>query len=171
MKNLNFQKQWPLLYSGQHSIQWAKTTYSTSPQAGMFYIPRLLWKSAEGGIMKLLCAGLTDIASFMNKELRRDGVDLIAKYFNTKHTKRGTYFMKFVTCEVLNFVNVVGQIFFTDMFLGYKFQQFGREVFSFTEQDMTTRTDPLDRLFPKVLFFLLLLILVRSRKYRYNLTF
>jgi len=119
-------------------------------QAGMFYIPRLLWKSAEGGIMKLLCAGLTDIASFMNKELRRDGVDLIAKYFNTKHTKRGTYFMKFVTCEILNFVNVVGQIFFTDMFLGYRFQQFGREVFSFTEQDMTTRTDPLDRLFPKV---------------------
>ena len=26
-------------------------------QAGMFYFPRLLWKSAEGGVMKLLTAG------------------------------------------------------------------------------------------------------------------
>jgi len=119
-------------------------------QAGMFYLPRLLWKTAEGGTMKLLTAGLTDIASFMNKDIRRDGVELIAKYYNTKHTKRGTYFLKFVFCEVLNFVNVVGQIFFTDMFLGYQFRNFGSDVLSVTEGDMHTRNDPLNRVFPKV---------------------
>ena len=26
-------------------------------QAGMFYFPRLLWKAAEGGVMKLLTSG------------------------------------------------------------------------------------------------------------------
>merc|ERR550534_2660170 len=76
--------------------------------------------------MKLLTSGLTDIGSFMNKSTRRDGVELIAKYFNQKQTKRGTYFLKFFACELLNFANVVGQIFFTDMFLGYQFQEFGR---------------------------------------------
>jgi hypothetical protein len=119
-------------------------------QAGMFYIPRLLWKTSEGGVMKLLTNGLTDLSSFMNKGTRSDGVTLIAKYFNLRHTKRGTYFIKFVTCEVLNFVNVIGQIFFTDMFLGYQFQKFGRDVFSVTEGDMYTRNDPMNTVFPKV---------------------
>merc|ERR1719402_195635 len=71
-------------------------------QAGMFYFPRLLWKAAEGGVMKLLTSGLTDIGSFMNKSTRRDGVELIAKYFNQKQTKRGTYFLKFFACDPLN---------------------------------------------------------------------
>jgi len=94
-------------------------------QAGMFYFPRLLWKSAEGGVMKLLTNGLTEFDSFMNKSTRRDGVELVAKYFKQKETKRGTYFLKFFACELLNFANVIGQIFFTDMFLGYQFQKFG----------------------------------------------
>ena len=32
--------------------------------------------------MKLLTTGLTDIDSFMNKETRREGVKLIASYYN-----------------------------------------------------------------------------------------
>merc|ERR1719211_736361 len=86
-------------------------------QAGMFYFPRLLWKSAEGGVMKLLTNGLTEFDSFMNKSTRRDGVELVAKYFKQKETKRGTYFLKFFACELLNFANVISQIYFTDMFL------------------------------------------------------
>jgi hypothetical protein len=53
----------------------------------MFYFPRLLWKSAEGGVMKLLTAGLTDFDSFMNKGTRRDGVNLVAKYDLKSKTK------------------------------------------------------------------------------------
>jgi len=109
-----------------------------------------LWKAAEGGVMKLLTSGLTDIGSFMNKSTRRDGVELIAKYFNQKQTKRGTYFLKFFACELLNFANVVGQIFFTDMFLGYQFQEFGRDVLSQIEEPINVRDDPLNRVFPKV---------------------
>jgi len=119
-------------------------------QAGLFYFPRLLWKTAEGGVMKLLTLGLIDIGSFMNKDVRREGVDLISRYFNLKESKRGTYFLKFVTCEILNFANVLGQIFFTDMFLGYQFQKYGRDVFFMTEEDHHTRNDPLNRVFPKV---------------------
>jgi hypothetical protein len=119
-------------------------------QAGMFYFPRLLWKSAEGGVMKLLTNGLTEFDSFMNKSRRRDGVNLIEKYWNQKQTKRDTYFVKFFVCELLNFANVVGQIFFTDMFLGYQFREFGRDVLSQMEEPINVRDDPLNRVFPKV---------------------
>ena len=51
-------------------------------QAGMFYLPRLLWKTAEGGVMKLITSGLTDIQAFMDKSTRQEGVELIAKYYN-----------------------------------------------------------------------------------------
>ena len=50
----------------------------------MFYLPRLLWKTTEGGVMKLLTAGLSDITAFMNKDTRGDGVELIAKYYNLR---------------------------------------------------------------------------------------
>ena len=58
--------------------------------------------------------------------------------------------MKFVFCEVLNLVNVLGQIYFTDLFLGFQFTQFGRDVLSQSELDLNTREDPMHRVFPKV---------------------
>ena len=53
--------------------------------------------------------------------------------------------MKFFTCELLNFINVLGQIYFTDMFLGYQFTKYGMDVFSVSEQDMNERVDPLHK--------------------------
>merc|ERR1712168_230328 len=128
--------------------QWV--VFVLTLQAGMFYIPRLLWKTAEGGVMKLITSGLRDIDAFMNKGTRSDGVELIAKYYNIRHSRRGTYFMKFVTCEIINFINVIGQIYLTDMFLGYQFTKYGRDVFSISEGDLNQRNDPLNEVFPKV---------------------
>ena len=58
--------------------------------------------------------------------------------------------MKFVTCEVLNLVNVIGQIYFTDMFLGYQFTKYGRDVLAQSEMDLNLREDPMHKVFPKV---------------------
>ena len=58
--------------------------------------------------------------------------------------------MKFVFCELLNLVNVFFQIYLTDVFLGFQFTKFGREVFAVSEQDLNTRVDPMHRVFPKV---------------------
>jgi len=119
-------------------------------QSGMFYLPRLLWKTTEGGVMKLLTANLSSIDSFMCKDTRNDGVELIAKYYNIRSARRGTYFMKFVVCEILNFANVIGQIYLTDVFLGYQFTKFGRDVFSLSEENLNYRVDPMHQVFPKV---------------------
>jgi len=128
--------------------QWV--AFFLTLQAAMFYLPRLLWKTAEGGVMKLLTSGLTDIQSFMDRDTRKTGVDLIARYYSLAHARRGTYFLRFVTCELLNFANVLGQIYFTDMFLGYQFTKYGREVFAKSEEDLNLRNDPMNSVFPKV---------------------
>jgi len=128
--------------------QWV--IFMLTLQAGMFYLPRLLWKTAEGGVMKLLVSGLDELHEWMDKGTRKDGVEVVARYFHITPSRRGTYFLKFVFCEVLNFINVIGQIYLTDMFLGYQFTKFGRDVFAQSEMDLNTREDPMHRVFPKV---------------------
>lgn len=128
--------------------QWV--IFMLTLQAGMFYLPRLLWKTAEGGVMKLLVSGLDELHEWMDKGTRQDGVEVVARYFHITPSRRGTYFLKFVFCEVLNFINVIGQIYLTDMFLGYQFTKFGRDVFAQSEMDLNTREDPMHRVFPKV---------------------
>jgi Innexin len=58
--------------------------------------------------------------------------------------------VRFFFCELLNFVNVVGQIYFMDLFLGGEFTTYGRDVVSMTEAEPDQRTDPMSRVFPKV---------------------
>lgn len=127
--------------------QWV--VFVLSLQAAMFYVPRFLWKTSEGGVMKMLTHKLNDIQAFLNADERSDGVDMIAKYFRADISRAG-YFLKFFFCELLNFVNVIGQIYFTDRFLGYQFTEFGLDAISQTEVDMKRRVDPLNKVFPKI---------------------
>ena len=50
----------------------------------------------------------------------------------------------------MNFVNVVGQIYFMDFFLDGEFTTYGLDVVSMTEMAAEKRDDPMARLFPKV---------------------
>lgn len=60
--------------------QWV--IFMLTLQAGMFYLPRLLWKTAEGGVMKLLVSGLDELHEWMDKSTRKDGVEVVARYFH-----------------------------------------------------------------------------------------
>ena len=95
-------------------------------QAAMFHIPRIVWKHSEGGLMKMLVGDLTDPLMLVNKERRTERVDFIKKYFQESVKSHAGYAFKFFLCEVLALVNVVGQIYFTDRFLGYQFTSYGR---------------------------------------------
>ena len=57
---------------------------------------------------------------------------------------------RYFGCEILNFINVVGQIFFIDFFLGYEFQTYGLDVVNFSEMEPEDRGDPMHVVFPKV---------------------
>ncbi|KAL0276066.1 UNVERIFIED_CONTAM: hypothetical protein PYX00_003728 [Menopon gallinae] len=105
-------------------------------QAILFYIPRYLWKTWEGGRIKMLVCDLN--------------CPTLVEYFRANLNLQNFYAIRFFACEFLNFVNVVGQIFFMDLFLDGEFSTYGREVLSFTQLEPEQRHDPMSRVFPKV---------------------
>jgi len=119
-------------------------------QASMFHLPRILWKHSEGGLMAKLVGNLTDPLMVIDKAERRDRIQFIKKYFNDSMKTHGQYAAKFFLCEILCLVNVIGQMYLTDKFLGGTFMTYGSDVLAMTFNDPETRTDPMDKVFPKV---------------------
>lgn len=117
-------------------------------QAILFYVPRYLWKSWEGGRIKMLVLDLN--CPVVNDECKADRKKLLVDYFTTNMHTQNFYAFRFFLCEVLNFVNVVGQIFFMDFFLDGEFSTYGSDVVRFTEMEPEERIDPMSKVFPKV---------------------
>ena len=86
----------------------------------------------------------------VRKEDRSEKISTIVKYIQLNRGQHSFYFLKFLGCEILNFVNVIGQLFLMDKFLGYEFSTYGLEVLNYTEMESELRRDPLHVVFPKV---------------------
>lgn len=117
-------------------------------QAILFYVPRYLWKTWEGGRIKMLVLDLN--CPVIGEDCKKDRRKLLVDYFHRNLHSQNFYAFKFFLCEFLNFVNVVGQIYFMDFFLGGEFTTYGSEVVRFTEMEPEQRDDPMSRVFPKV---------------------
>jgi len=57
---------------------------------------------------------------------------------------------KFYFCELLNLINVIVQMRWTDRFLGYSFSRYGSEVLEWADIDPENRVDPMSRVFPRM---------------------
>ncbi|XP_015914715.1 innexin inx2 [Parasteatoda tepidariorum] len=120
-------------------------------QAIMFCLPNVLWRALESGKMRSLIKKLYEPIPVLE-----EGQDLetwfkgIANYFRLGRSEHQQYAMKFFVCEVLNFVNVVGQIFLIDKFLGGEFRNYGTEVFKYANTEQEDRFDPMIRVFPRI---------------------
>ena len=83
-------------------------------------------------------------------DIKEDRKKVLVDYFvDDRHSHNG-YALRFFFCEFLNLVNVVGQLFFMDFFLGGEFTTYGSDVIAMTDLEQEERTDPLSRVFPKV---------------------
>jgi len=143
----------PIAWEGEEPVyhkyyQWV--CYVLFLQAGMFYFPRQLWKTSEGGRLRMLVEGMYEPRMVVDKSARSERISTIVKYFRDNRGGHTFYFLRFITCEVLNFVNVIGQMFLMDKFLGYEFSTYGLSVLGYTNMDAKERPDPMAVVFPKV---------------------
>jgi hypothetical protein len=53
-------------------------------------------------------------------------------------------------CEILNFVNVVGNIYFINRFLNGVFLDYGTRVLGLSNEDQEERNDPMIEIFPRM---------------------
>ncbi|TRY63796.1 hypothetical protein TCAL_07934 [Tigriopus californicus] len=126
--------------------QWVALTLFF--QACLFYLPHYIWKYCEDHKMKILTEGIC--VPIVDNEVRQSRINALVAYCIRNKGKHDPYAMKFYMCELLNFINIMIQIFFTDFFLDEQFTKYGSEVVYISEKDLSERGDPLDRVFPKV---------------------
>ncbi|KFM76202.1 Innexin inx2, partial [Stegodyphus mimosarum] len=117
-------------------------------QALMFTVPHFIWRTLESGRMKALIQKLSNpVLPDEEKTLCYTG---LATYFRARRDEHQYYAMKFFLCEILNFINVVGQIYFINKFLGGEFLKYGADVVKYVNEEQEDRVDPMIRVFPRI---------------------
>lgn len=117
-------------------------------QAMMFYLPHFLWKTWEGGRIKALTSDLE--GPLVNDDVKKNRIEALTAYFQNSLNGHTFYVARYSICEILNFINVIGQMFITNRFLGGTFLTYGTEVVSFSQLEQSNRTDPMIMVFPRV---------------------
>ena len=87
----------------------------------------------------------------VEEDIKHDRIQILIDYFTDTRHNHNSYTFRFFFCELLNFINVVGQIYFMDFFLGGEFTTYGSDVLAMTEQPQEDRNDPMSAVFPKVI--------------------
>ena len=64
--------------------------------------------------MKQNFQGMFEPRMVVDRAARSERISTIVKYFRDNRGGHTFYFLKFIMCEVLNFVNVIGQMFLMD---------------------------------------------------------
>ncbi|KAH9405150.1 Structural component of the gap junctions protein [Tyrophagus putrescentiae] len=142
--------------------QWM--TIALFLQAIAFYVPHYIWGQFEGGLVENLVSGLEQ--PIVDPELRTAKLHQLTAFFertrklaNSKGIGRGVdshgrLFAGHLLSEVLNLLNVLGQIVFLDRFLGGQFFGYGWRVVTSQQWKLpfssSALSDPMLEVFPSV---------------------
>ena len=139
-------------------------------QALVFYLPRALWVSLEGGLMKHLAK---DAGGKVVEDAEKKKDDLLATFNKHLHNKYDRYFQTFIGCEILNLVILASQVIrklkkftenltklqvlATNAFLGGTFLTYGTDVHSYyqtppEENKRLGQHNPMCEAFPRVVY-------------------
>jgi len=117
-------------------------------QACLFYAPHLLCKMWEGGKINGIISGLN--AMVIDRSERKGKQRIVAQYLVDNLHTHNIWAIKMFIAEIMYFLNVLGNIYFMDVFLGGEFRTYGLQVASIMELDPEDRVDPMSRIFPRV---------------------
>jgi len=120
-------------------------------QALLFYIPRVVWLSLEGGLMKFLVRNARG-KIVEDAEEKRDS--LIVTFKEHLHNKYNRYAMLFYLCETSNLFIVLSQILVINKFLHYQFLTYGFQVYTWyslpPEERQLRNLNPMCEVFPRI---------------------
>jgi len=119
-------------------------------QALLCYFPHFLWKNWEGGKLSLLLQGLDEKTLDGDVEATKEKRNNIVNYIVRSIGMHNLYVAKFVSCEFLNMINVLVQMWLMNNFFGGQFTTYGVDVITLSGQDMEKRVDPMAKVFPKM---------------------
>ena len=77
------------------------------------------------------------------------------QFYTSSFSTHRSYAMSFLFCEVAAFAISVGNLFFTNTFLGGEFFKFGPAALKYLGTNATDPTNPLNEIFPKVMLHIL----------------
>ena len=99
-------------------------------QGVTFFLPRFLWTTfGEGGRMAFLTSGLLDLTA--DEEEVEWRLKKLLAGFQKVRGRNTKYALVFALFEILNLVNVIVQIYITDLFLHGKFLDYGSRLLSY----------------------------------------
>jgi len=120
-------------------------------QAVLFYLPRMLWLSMEGGLMKFLVRNARGKIIEDAEEKRDCLIQTFQEHLHNKYTK---YAILFHICETLNLVVVSSQFFVVNRFLNYQFLNYGPSVWYYyslpPEERALQNLNPMCEAFPRI---------------------
>ncbi|XP_068628378.1 innexin shaking-B [Battus philenor] len=117
-------------------------------QAMLFYAPRWLWKSWEGGKIRALMMDLdVGVCTEIEKKTKKK---LILDYLWENLRYHNWWAYRYYLCEGLALVNVIGQMFLMNRFFDGEFMTFGLKVIAYMESDQEDRVDPMIYIFPRM---------------------
>lgn len=117
-------------------------------QGILFYFPHYLWKTLEDRKLDKITNGLR--GRTLTLEERKDQCELLVKYVRETFHMHNFYAFKYFLCDILNFVNVIGQMYLINTFLGGVFLAYGTDVLYWNEAEPEERNDPMIEIFPRV---------------------
>ena len=117
--------------------------------AALCYAPKFIWDKCEGGLMRAIAEGLNPGPLYKKDEVA-SRKKAIVTYIVTHIRMHNSYVFTYWFCELLCFVNVIGQLIFIDKFLGGQFLTYGSRVVQYAEMDQVERVDPMIYVFPRM---------------------
>ncbi|XP_067000707.1 innexin inx3 [Anabrus simplex] len=115
-------------------------------QGILFYMPHWIWKKWEGGKVGMISDGLRGVLA-ETREQRTKIQSRLVRYLIDSISIHTWYAIGYYFCEVLNFFNVIFNIFLTNKFLGGMFLTYGIDAI---QHDGDEPDNPFTRVFPRV---------------------
>jgi len=117
-------------------------------QGVLFYLPHWLWKIFEDRKMQKITNGL--LGRTLDIKDRSDKCSELVRYVTETFHQHNAYALKYFVCDIMNFANVIGQMYLINFFLGGVFLTYGTDVLKWSEAEPEDRTDPMVDVFPRV---------------------